>query len=700
MNSFTLIIAQLFVAAAPPSPLIASWHGPVLPEQRYVTGVPFTCVIGYQDWLASERSMTSLRKAPPDLLHVNQPVPIDGAYGLKKGFRDHDTTILSRSAYEEKLQQTKAFVRTMREAGVEIIIPYINSCIMLGDHERRTGFWKLYDRWDEVAWLLGPKPIRDPFAWCGVPRRSLDPFKPYPEFDMWRYEPSAADPDWRALQIRAIEAVADCGYDGVFIDDCIMASYSPVDQRRFADFVASRASSKVLESPVTLGRSGQGLVYAETVRYWQDAMTEHLEALRQAGQKHNPTFFIYPNWGSISRPMGLAGRETTGKSLETWSRVSRLIMLEENYGPGKVAPGSIYDYALQYKQCLALGVRPAILPYVRGKLPAALAYAEAAAGGGGTFVETSNGLEDLRQAYRAYYRAGADVLGGLRPWSQVALLYDTDESHYEHNAHITDAMKTGRALLDHHVQFDVIFKKDLNSESLKRYETVFLPNVAYLSDRACESLLAYVRQGGRLIATGQIATHDELARARPRHAWGLRPFITRGMSQSDRDVGKGNISYVADTARLIPTTSIDIESLSDVMLDGIEETLKILAEQPTRQDTQPHPYWQRFTSDYAENHLRTDLSPDVRIHVYQKNDLMTVHFVRYCVSPWEPNDSPAPAPLARCRVTLNLGESFRPKEAYALDAIQGRSEVQMTIHGGIAELVTRDLGFHRMLVLK
>jgi hypothetical protein len=157
-------------------------------------------------------------------------------------------------------------------------------------------------------------------------------------------------------------------------------------------------------------------------------------------------------------------------------------MLEEGIGPGCVAPGAIHDYALQFKQCLAHGVIPALLPYLQTRLPGELAYAEIAASGGGAFLEPRAGLLEVRKTYRDFFHTHGDLLERLRPWSQVALLYDTDEAHYEHDIHISDSMKVGRALLDAHIQFDVILKKDIISERLKECETVVFPNVSRLSE--------------------------------------------------------------------------------------------------------------------------------------------------------------------------------------------------------------------------
>ncbi len=696
--SGVLLYTAIAIGAAVPQQ--SHWCGPVEEQERYVTTVPFTYVIGYGDWLADENLMRSLRESPPDLLHINQPVPINHMLGLTESFWDWYPAFISEDAYREKVLEVKAYVEELRKTGVGVIIPYINTSIMLGDHEKRTGFWETYDGWEKLSWLkLGPKPLRDPLLWCGVPRRSLDPYKPTPEYDLWRYEPSLGDPDWRNFQLRCVEEIAACGYDGLFVDDCIMASYAPVDQDRFSGFIASRPSGSVLPKLIPLGTNGQGLRYAETVRYFQHTVTEHVGAMLEAAKKFNPDFFVVPNWGSISRPDGLAPRERAGKSLDVWSRATRLMMLEESYGPGRIAADAIHDYALQYKQCLAYGVQPALLPYLNGRHTTALAYAEVAAGGGGAFVQWASEGQ-TRAAYTKFFHGNGELLGGLRPWSQVALLYDTDEAHYEYDMHIRDGMRMGRALLDAHIQFDVIAKKDLVRDKLKQYETVVVPNVSRISDQGCSALKAYVQDGGHLLVTGVCATHDEMDRARPRHGWGLAPWVLRGVSESHKQAGAGSVDYVRDIGRLLPASAVDVEGLSDIMPDGIEATLKEIEALRPVQSEPLHQAWADFVERYAIKHLSTTAGPEVRIHVYRRPDgLLTIHFVRYCVSPWEPDSNPPPPVMDKCRVELNLGNDFEVKDAYSIDAMNGRSPVTFKRRGPYCSFEINDLLYHRMVVV-
>ena len=113
-----------------------------------------------------------------------------------------------------------------------------------------------------------------------------------------------------------------------------------------------------------------------------------------------------------------------------------------------------------------------------------------------------------------------------------------------------------------------------------------------------------------------------------------------------------------------------------------------------------HPIWRSFTATYAQEHFRTTLPPEVRIHVYRRTSgVITVHLVYYAVSPWEPDENPPPRPLATAALEINLG-GFHPKSVYALDARNGRTDVRTERDGDWLKVRTDDLSYHRMIVLE
>jgi hypothetical protein len=76
---------------------------------------------------------------------------------------------------------------------------------------------------------------------------------------------------------------------------------------------------------------------------------------------------------------------------------------------------------------------------------------------------------------------------------------------------------TWMILTDHHVPFEFVFDNQLpDPDTLVRYRTLVLPNVAALSLSDAEQLVQWIRQGGNLITTAETGTCDEWAEPHPR----------------------------------------------------------------------------------------------------------------------------------------------------------------------------------------
>ncbi len=65
------------------------------------------------------------------------------------------------------------------------------------------------------------------------------------------------------------------------------------------------------------------------------------------------------------------------------------------------------------------------------------------------------------------------------------------------------------ALLENRTLFDFVHEDKLDTESLKKYRVLILPNVAFLGDRQCEQLRAFIRRGGSLLATYETSLYGE-----------------------------------------------------------------------------------------------------------------------------------------------------------------------------------------------
>ncbi len=108
------------------------------------------------------------------------------------------------------------------------------------------------------------------------------------------------------------------------------------------------------------------------------------------------------------------------------------------------------------------------------------------------------------------------------------------------------------SLLRAHVPFDVIDDVTLERESLDRYQAIFLPNVACMSDRVIERLKEYVNGGGNVFATFETSLYDDTG-------------IRRG------EFGLSTLFGVTDDRRIVGPTRWDFMKpvAQDVLLDGV-----------------------------------------------------------------------------------------------------------------------------------
>ncbi|QCB38957.1 hypothetical protein E5554_14675 [Sphingobium sp. PAMC28499] len=65
-----------------------------------------------------------------------------------------------------------------------------------------------------------------------------------------------------------------------------------------------------------------------------------------------------------------------------------------------------------------------------------------------------------------------------------------------------------QALLEARVPFALVDDRDMDQSVLGQYRTVYLPNIACMTDEQCDSIRQYVRGGGAIVATGETSLYD------------------------------------------------------------------------------------------------------------------------------------------------------------------------------------------------
>ncbi len=247
------------------------------------------------------------------------------------------------------------------------------------------------------------------------------------------------------------------------------------------------------------------LRWYETQRFWAWSIADLLLQFRRALAPNQANLVFFPNWGSMQTVRAVDGRRLHGKNVAEWKRGADSMMFEEDYEegmPGRNRKGGFTAHGAQYKFALANGVRPDVLfAGQHGAGHIELAHAEAAAGGGGSFVQSGYAFPEIRRRFRNLYERRPDLFDGYEPVAQVALAFFYNQAHFENRAHLEEVYRLHPALAENHVLFEFLTEDTL--DRLGQYRVVILPSVRYLSRREEQTLARWAAAGGQLIVPGQ-----------------------------------------------------------------------------------------------------------------------------------------------------------------------------------------------------
>ncbi|MAE60752.1 MAG: hypothetical protein CMJ49_05275 [Planctomycetaceae bacterium] len=273
-------------------------------------------------------------------------------------------------------------------------------------------------------------------------------------------------------------------------------------------------------------------LWAETKRFRAQSIADNLAMIKETGNSARDGFIVIPNWGPLQQIEGNGTRlmEQWGHDVNVWRPIPDGIMFEEFTDPGMIAPGFYLDFVLQYKFALANRVTPANLCYVTRKEGAELAYAESAAGGGGSYVPSLHDqplYPELQNKYHTFFKEHAHLLDGYRSHAHVALAYCYDEAHMENVEHLRQVQKLTRYLLDQHILFDYVVEDDLADAPLSRYRVLILPEVRYMNDTQIQAVENFVQTGGAAILTRETGRYD--TDGKPRSPGGFASLLDGGV---------------------------------------------------------------------------------------------------------------------------------------------------------------------------
>lgn len=108
---------------------------------------------------------------------------------------------------------------------------------------------------------------------------------------------------------------------------------------------------------------------------------------------------------------------------------------------------------------------------------------------------------------------------GAKPLRYAAVLFSPSTFSWygkgDPDLYVKEFIGTVRQFLKLHIPFEVISDRHLSREGLKDFKFLALPNAACMSDRACESINAWTKEGGVLLASHDTSRFTGDGRIRP-----------------------------------------------------------------------------------------------------------------------------------------------------------------------------------------
>lgn len=370
-------------------------------------------------------------------------------------------------------------------------------------------------------------------------------------------------------------------------DDARDAFIQTVLRRQFQAYLESPELAQTLEERFgsadirrrCCGAPREMLLWVETQRFWCDSIAAMFARLKGIGraalreQGRDSDFYTVANLGAMATLDAFNKRRVDGINLVHWAPTADLMMFEEMQQPGVLENGVILSNALAFRWAMGAGTRAGTLLYkVADDTAADLAHAEAAAGGGGAFMQPALGAPESRRRWKRFFAEHADLWRGGVSHARVALLFSSDQVFYEYPEHLALVHRLSRVFAETQVPYDVVTERD--TRDLRDYEVVFAPALRYLSGDQIARLLAYAESGGCLIVIDPMGTDDVHARSRetaPLDALGVAPgfqITPHGNGAIIRLTDADAPARASDFWCLMEERSLDIEKTRDYLVEA------------------------------------------------------------------------------------------------------------------------------------
>jgi len=296
---------------------------------------------------------------------------------------------------------------------------------------------------------------------------------------------------------------------------------------RFREFLKSDELAELLRQPFGSSdirrrcRSNprELLLWVETQRFWCESMASTHARLKQIGrsvfanQGRQDDFYTVANLGSMQTVDALNKRRVDGIDLVHFAPMSDMQMFEEMPQPGSLESGVIISNVFAFRWAMAAGTRAGTLLYKAVDDGGAdLAHAEAAAGGGGAFIQPGLHAPQSRERWKRFYANHADLWNGGDSAARVGLLFWSDQVFYEYPEHLAMTHRLVRILSETQIPFDIVTEAGLSH--LSQYDAVFAPMLRYLDEEQIHQLLTYAASGGCLVVIDPFGTENKCVQPR------------------------------------------------------------------------------------------------------------------------------------------------------------------------------------------
>ncbi len=366
----------------------------------------------------------------------------------------------------------------------------------------------------------------------------------------WRAKPCANQPGFRDHLLRCVDQALEIGADGIWIDNLQAdGCHCPCCQEAFRAYV----QAKVADPWQDLGLRPEqlaGLTIPRTVRprdplfqLWIRCRVEEvrtsLEMICERARSRKPAVVMAAN-------IGIGNHQKHVLENANWHAM--LELLDFTYAENGLFPAWTGEKIVSQHYTLSIGNAVGTLvvpgagvgggsrglprPALPGERALRRCFAESALFGGHALggpwgLRGENGGEapilrrdaGWRQTNRRladFYRSKWELLGTATDASPVAILYSFEALLADEPAYRRAYEAMAQALMQHQIPFRYLLSDRL--DKLDQAKVLVLPHILPLADDTEAAIRAWVKRGGRVLATGRCGLYDGWMRQRRDYA--------------------------------------------------------------------------------------------------------------------------------------------------------------------------------------